>query len=102
MHFLGMAGLPRRIPDYADGYQFWNTFMTLGSFLTLLSLIIFVFLVLFRTIDTRREETPFSAALFSMISFQDYVDSSEKWRVATEYIAMIDLDDIKIITGLFL
>ena len=45
MHFLGLAGLPRRIPDYPDGYQYWNSFMTLGSFLTLFSLIIFQALV---------------------------------------------------------
>ena len=43
MHFLGMAGLPRRIPDYPDGYEYWNSFMTLGSFLTFFSLVIFLF-----------------------------------------------------------
>jgi len=37
MHFLGMAGLPRRIPDYPDGYEYWNSFMTLGSFMTFFS-----------------------------------------------------------------
>ena len=42
MHFLGMAGLPRRIPDYPDGYEYWNSFMTQGSFLTFFSQIIFV------------------------------------------------------------
>ncbi len=41
MHFLGLAGLPRRIPDYPDGYIYWNSFMTLGSFLTFFSLLIF-------------------------------------------------------------
>ena len=43
MHFLGMAGLPRRIPDYPDGYEYWNSFMTIGSFLTFFSLVLFIF-----------------------------------------------------------
>lgn len=42
MHFQGLSGLPRRIPDYPDGYIYWNNFMTLGSFMTLFSLIIFI------------------------------------------------------------
>jgi cytochrome c oxidase subunit 1 len=37
--------MPRRIPDYPDGFQYWNSFMTLGSFLTFFSLIIFLSVV---------------------------------------------------------
>jgi cytochrome c oxidase subunit 1 len=44
MHFLGLAGLPRRIPDYPAGFNDWNNFMTLGSVLTMASVIIFLFL----------------------------------------------------------
>lgn len=47
MHFQGMAGLPRRIPDYPDGYIFWNSFMTLGSFLTFFSQVIFIYICIF-------------------------------------------------------
>ena len=39
MHALGMAGMPRRIPDYADGYLNWNSFMTIGTFLTIISIL---------------------------------------------------------------
>jgi heme/copper-type cytochrome/quinol oxidase subunit 1 len=28
---LGLAGMPRRIPDFADGFADWNHFITLGS-----------------------------------------------------------------------
>jgi len=32
MHFIGLAGHPRRIPDFADGYAQWQSVMTIGSF----------------------------------------------------------------------
>jgi len=42
MHALGIAGMPRRIPDYADGYLHWNSIMTIGTFLTIISLFILI------------------------------------------------------------
>jgi len=43
MHFLGLNGMPRRISDYADGYLGWNQFMSFGSILTVLSVLLFVY-----------------------------------------------------------
>jgi cytochrome c oxidase subunit 1 len=45
MHFLGMAGLPRRYPDYADAYIGWNNIITYGSILTIFSVFIFLYIV---------------------------------------------------------
>jgi cytochrome c oxidase subunit 1 len=45
MHFLGLAGMPRRIPDYPTGYSYWNNFMSLGSILTFLSILILLFIL---------------------------------------------------------
>jgi heme/copper-type cytochrome/quinol oxidase subunit 1 len=42
MHFLGLAGLPRRIPDYPDVYLFWNQVATFGTVLTMFSLVYYV------------------------------------------------------------
>lgn len=53
MHFLGQAGLPRRIPDYSVGYSDWNQFMTLGSILTVISVFIFQYILAFRTLNVR-------------------------------------------------
>ena len=32
-HFLGLAGMPRRIPDYATQFADWNMVSSLGGFL---------------------------------------------------------------------
>jgi len=37
--------MPRRISDYADGYAGWNHFMSLGSILTVISVILFLYIV---------------------------------------------------------
>jgi len=43
MHFLGIAGMPRRIPDYPDAFAFWNYVASFGSYVTFLGLGIFFF-----------------------------------------------------------
>ena len=44
MHFLGVAGMPRRIPDYPDAFAHFNKIATWGSEISAFSLIIFFFL----------------------------------------------------------
>jgi cytochrome c oxidase subunit 1 len=42
MHFLGLAGMPRRIPDYPDVYAGWNMVASIGSYISFASVILFV------------------------------------------------------------
>jgi cytochrome c oxidase subunit I len=45
MHFVGLAGMPRRIPDYALQFADMNALVSIGGFLFGLSQIIFVVIV---------------------------------------------------------
>lgn len=42
MHWLGVAGMPRRVPDYPDAFSFFNKISSWGSYMSIVSLIIFV------------------------------------------------------------
>jgi cytochrome c oxidase subunit I len=45
MHFLGTSGMPRRIPDYPEMYQFWNTVASFGAFLSFISVLFFYYVI---------------------------------------------------------
>ena len=45
MHFLGLAGMPRRIPDYPDAYASWNEICSFGSTFTGCSFVFFLYII---------------------------------------------------------
>jgi len=45
-HFLGLAGMPRRIPDYAVQFTEWNMVSSIGGFAFGLSQLLFVWMVI--------------------------------------------------------
>ncbi len=44
-HFLGLAGMPRRIPDYPDAFAGWNEISSIGSYIGFASALFFIFII---------------------------------------------------------
>jgi len=44
-HFLGLAGMPRRIPDYSTQFADWNMVSSIGAFGFGLSQLLFVYVI---------------------------------------------------------
>jgi len=44
-HFLGLAGIPRRIPDYPDAYIEYNMISSFGSIISVVSAFLFVYIL---------------------------------------------------------
>ena len=44
-HFLGLAGMPRRIVDYADAYQWWNSISSTGAYISEISIVLFFYML---------------------------------------------------------
>jgi cytochrome c oxidase subunit 1 len=42
-HFLGLAGMPRRIPDYPDAFAGWNFVSSIGAYISAFGTVVFFF-----------------------------------------------------------
>lgn len=46
-HFLGLSGMPRRVPDYPDAFAGWNMISSIGSSISMFGALFFVFIVFY-------------------------------------------------------
>lgn len=44
-HCLGLAGMPRRIPDYPDAFSSFNAIATIGSYISIFGGLFFFYVV---------------------------------------------------------
>ena len=54
MHFLGLAGMPRRYVDYPDAFAGWNMVASIGSLISVVGVVIF-FIVIIEAFNSRRK-----------------------------------------------
>lgn len=53
MHFLGLGGMPRRIPDFPDAFSGWNSICSLGSYISFFSALFFFYIVYIILLDKK-------------------------------------------------
>ncbi len=57
MHFLGLAGMPRRYPDYPQAFAGWNLVSSIGAYIAGVSALIFLYVV-YRTFTSKEAVAP--------------------------------------------
>jgi cytochrome c oxidase subunit 1 len=58
MHFLGLAGMPRRIPDYTTSFLGWNSIASFGSMISLGATILFIYIIFEALTNHKRMHVP--------------------------------------------
>jgi len=53
-HFLGLQGMPRRIPDYPDAFAYWNYVSSCGAALVGASTIFFILLAIYTLVAGKK------------------------------------------------
>jgi len=81
MHFLGLAGMPRRIPDYPDAYSAFNTIASIGSMISLVSVFIFIYTIALSLSERHIKDTWIYDRHWSFCyDLPFYIKRYTKWR----------------------
>ena len=73
MHFLGLAGMPRRYIDYPDAFAGWNQVASIGSYIGGFGAMLFLVVIIEAFLSKRRTEAnPYGAGATTL-----------EWQVAS-------------------
>ncbi len=81
MHALGLAGMPRRIPDYPDAYASWNFLCSVGSNLSVVATLFFFIFIFFTFSSNEVYSRPQTLFIFSDIKFLNEKDSAVPYQI---------------------
>jgi cytochrome c oxidase subunit 1 len=87
-HFLGMAGMPRRIPDYPDAFEGWNYISSMGSIVSVVATVVFMAMIYDMLVNQPvASSNPWGTPQF-FTSSQEFVNGSQvatslEWAVTS-------------------
>nr|APD15006.1 cytochrome c oxidase subunit 1 [Saccharomycodes ludwigii]QRM91405.1 cytochrome c oxidase subunit 1 [Saccharomycodes ludwigii]QRM91416.1 cytochrome c oxidase subunit 1 [Saccharomycodes ludwigii] len=75
MHFLGINGMPRRIPDYPDAFLGWNYVASVGSVISVISLFLYIYIVYDQLVNGLENKVNNKSVIYAKAP--DFIESNE-------------------------
>ena len=72
MHYLGVAGMPRRIPGYPDAFYVFNKVATVGAYISTISILVFLMVIVEAFLFEKIEYLFFRVVNYSLFYIEKY------------------------------
>lgn len=95
MHFLGLSGMPRRIPDYPASFYEWNLVASYGAAITLASTLLFIYIIYDAFVNTNAFKPAVAdcwttkLGIIGIFSYPEMYSPSASWQMTFQEPATI-------------